>query len=340
LTGARSLIAISEWITDAPPHALHALGFPADPLTGLQTVPHAATVRRLLQRLDGDALDAAIGAYLQARASPPAPSGPPPKQPALRAVAVDGKTVRGSRTATATAIQLLAAMDHHGVVLAQRQIASKSNEIPAFQPLLDTIDLTDTVLTGDALHTQHAHGAYLRSRGAHYLAIVKKNHPGLYAQVRNIPWAAVPLDHHTRDRAHHRDEIRRLKVAAFRHINYPGARQVIQVVRRRRDLATGKLTIERVYLITSLDVFDATAAELAAWIRGHWGIENLLHHVRDRTFREDDSKVRTGHLPRTMASLRNLAISVFRQNGETNIAAALRHTSRDYHRPLSALGLT
>ncbi|MBO0913674.1 transposase, partial [Streptomyces laculatispora] len=112
-----------------------------------------------------------------------------------------------------------------------------------------------------------------------------------------------------------------------------------QVVRWRRDPATGKLTIERVYLITSLDVFDATPAELATWIRGHWGIENL-HHVRDRTFREDDSKVRTGTLPRTMASLRNLAISLFRQNDETNIAAALRRTSRDYHQPLSALGLT
>ena len=111
-------------------------------------------------------------------------------------------------------------------------------------------------------------------------------------------------------------------------------------MRWRRDLTTGKLTIERVYLITSLDIFDATPAELAAWIRGHWSIENLLHHVRDRTFREDDSKVRTGHLPRTMASLRNLAISVFRQDGETNIAAALRHTGRDHRRPLRALGLT
>ncbi|WP_406084343.1 transposase [Streptomyces virginiae] len=111
-------------------------------------------------------------------------------------------------------------------------------------------------------------------------------------------------------------------------------------MRWRRDLATGKGPSERVYLITSLDVFDATPAELAAWIRGHWGIENLLHHVRDRTFREDDSKVRTGTLPRTMASLHNLAISLFRQNGETNIAAALRRTSRDYRRPLTALGLT
>ncbi|MEU0072169.1 hypothetical protein ABZ027_21870 [Streptomyces sp. NPDC006332] len=79
-------------------------------------------------------------------------------------------------------------------------------------------------------------------------------------------------------------------------------------------MSTGKLTIERVYLITSLGVFDATCTEPATWIRGHWKIENLLHHVRDRAFREDDSKVRTGTLPRAMASLRNLAISVFRQD--------------------------
>ncbi|MCX4410116.1 transposase [Streptomyces sp. NPDC059441] len=144
--------------------------------------------------------------------------------------------------------------------------------------------------------------------------------------------------HPTRSR-HHRDEIRRLKVAVFVHIDYPGARQAIQVVRRRREMNTGKLTIERVYLITGLSVFDATCTELATWIRGHWGIENLLHHVRDRTFREDDSKVRTGTLLHAMASLRNLAISVFRQDGQTNIAAALRHTGRDYLRPLRTLGL-
>lgn len=90
-------------------------------------------MRRLLQRVDGDALDAAINVYLQART-------PPPTDPAAekgsvrRVIAVDGKVVRGSRTATAVAIQLLAAMDHHGVVLAQRQVASKSNEIPSSYP--------------------------------------------------------------------------------------------------------------------------------------------------------------------------------------------------------------
>ncbi|MEU9379745.1 ISAs1 family transposase [Streptomyces sp. NPDC048279] len=282
LTGARSLIAISEWITDASQHVLGILGFAADPLTGLRPVPHAATVRRLLQRVDGDALDAAISAYLRARTPPPA-EPEAEKTPVRRVIAVDGKVVRGSRTATAAAIQLLAAMDHHGVVLAQRQVASKSNEIPSFTPLLDGLGLENTVVTADALHTQHDHGAYLTSRGAHYVAVVKKNHPGLYAQVRKLPWRDIPLGHRTRDHAHHRDEIRRLKVAAFSHLEYPGARQAIQVVRWRRDLSTGKLTIERVNLITSLSVFDATCTELATWIRGHWGIEVRHEALRFRT---------------------------------------------------------
>ncbi|MFF8103501.1 transposase [Streptomyces sp. NPDC016640] len=70
----------------------------------------------------------------------------------------------------------------------------------------------------------------------------------------------------------------------------------------------------------------ATGSAFAAWIRGHWKIENQLHHVRDRTFREDASKIRPRHLPRVMAGLRHLAIGVHRQDGHTNIAAALRHT--------------
>ncbi|MCA1224355.1 ISAs1 family transposase, partial [Streptomyces sp. 8L] len=267
LAGARSLTAITEWISDAPSWACRALGFPVEPLTGQVCIPHPHTLRRLLVRLDGDALDSAIGAFLAARA---APSGT-----ALRAIAVDGKALRGSRTATTTYVTLLAAMDHAGTVLAQRQVADKSNEIPAFAPLLDSIDLTGTVITADALHTQHAHGVYLRKRGAHYIAQVKANHPGLSDRVRRLPWRDIDLDHYERTRAHHRHEIRRLKTAAFAHIDYPEARQALQVVRWRADFTTGKLTIERVYLITSLSPGAATGAQLAAWIRGHWKIENL-----------------------------------------------------------------
>ncbi|MFI6056564.1 ISAs1 family transposase [Streptomyces violascens] len=332
LAGARSLAAITEWISDAPAWACRVLGFPVDPLTGAVRVPHPHTLRRLLVQLDGDALDRAIGAFLTARATPAGPG--------LRAIAVDGKALRGSRTATTTYVTLLAAMDHTGNVLAQRQVADKSNEIPAFAPLLDTINLADTVITADALHTQHTHGAYLRERGAHYIAQVKANHPSLLDRVRRLPWPDITLDHYERTRAHHRHEIRRLKTAAFAHIDYPDAKQALQVVRWRHDFTSSKLTIERVYLITSLPPGAASGAQLASWIRGHWKIENLLHHVRDRTFREDDSKIHVGRLPRVMAGLRNLAISVHRQNGHTNIAAALREAARDWDRPLTALGLT
>ncbi|MFE9313218.1 ISAs1 family transposase [Streptomyces sp. NPDC006706] len=232
LAGARSLTAITEWIADAPAWACRALGFPLDPLTGTVSVPHPHTLRRLLVKLDGDALDQAIGAFLTARTTP---TGPGP-----RAIAVDGKALRGSRTATTPYVTLLAAMDHTGHVLAQRQVAVKSNEIPAFQPLLNNIDLAGTVITADALHTQHAHGAYLRTRGAHYIAQVKANHPGLFDRVRHLPWREITLDHHDRTRAHHRLEIRRLKTVAFAHLDYPDARQALQAVRWRKDFTSGK----------------------------------------------------------------------------------------------------
>ncbi|MFD4554640.1 ISAs1 family transposase [Streptomyces sp. NPDC058469] len=193
------------------------------------------------------------------------------------------------------------------------------------------------MITADALHIQRDHAAYLRRRGAHDVAIVKKNHAKLYDRVRQLPWRNMPLEHDDRTRAHHRIEISRLKALAFDHLDCRDAATAIQIVHWRRDRGTGELTIERVYLITHLMPGQATGAQLASWIRGHWGIENPLHQVRYRTFREDDSKIRTEKLPRTMASLRRLSVSVPRQNGETSIAAALRQTARDYRRPLSAL---
>jgi predicted transposase YbfD/YdcC len=331
LSGAASVTAIGEWVADAPQRVLALLGFRPDPLTGVIRPPHATTIRLVLAAVDGDVLDRAIGDFLQERQTP---------APGRRVIAVDGKTLRGSRTPDRPATALIAAMTHGGQVLAQRQVHSKSNEIPAFAPLLDGIDLTGAVVTADALHTQHDHAAYLHEHGAHYVAVVKRNHPGLHEKVRRLPWRDIRLDHYERGRGHHRDEIRRLKTAAFAHLDYPHARQALQIVRWRRDLGTDKLTIERIHLVTSLPPGAATGSELAVWIRGHWRIENQLHHVRDRTFHEDASKIRTSHLPRVMAGLRNLAIGVHRQDGHTNIAAALRRTARDHLRPLTALGLT
>ncbi len=191
LAGAASITAIGEWVADAPQRVLALLGFRPDPLTGLIRPPHATTIRLVLAAADGDALDRAIGHFLQERKTPA--SG-------RKIIAVDGKTLRGSRTAKQPAVALIAAMMHSDQVLAQRQIDGKSNEIPAFAPLLDSIDLTSAVITADALHTQHDHATYLHKRGAHYLAVVKRNHPALHESVRRLPWRDVRLDHYERGR--------------------------------------------------------------------------------------------------------------------------------------------
>ena len=82
---------------------------------------------------------------------------------------------------------------------------------------------------------------------------------------------------------------------------------------------------------------NADPATLAAWVQGHWEIENRLHWVRDVTYLEDKSLIRTGNAPRVMASLRSLAISLLRLDGHPNIASANRHHARDPQRTLKLL---
>ncbi|WP_344417181.1 hypothetical protein [Streptomyces glomeratus] len=110
----------------------------------------------------------------------------------------------------------------------------------------------------------------------------------------------------------------------------------MQIVRRRRTVTTGKVSLERVYAVTDLTAEQADAAEIAHHVREHWGIENKIHHVRDTTFAEDGSRVRTGSAPRTMAALRNPAIGALHLTGCDNIAAGLRKHGRDAARPPSA----
>ena len=135
-------------------------------------------------------------------------------------------------------------------------------------------------------------------------------------------------------------EIRTLKADSVHHFGFPHAAQVLQVTRKVGDLATHKWHTVVVYAITSLSFQRARPARLADLIRGHWMIENGLHWVRDVTFAEDACKVRTGTAPQVMACLRNLAIGVLCRAGPINLAAALRHHSRDPARPLATLGIS
>ncbi|MBE1594209.1 putative transposase YbfD/YdcC [Streptomyces stelliscabiei] len=332
LAGARSLLAVGEWIADAPPQVLQAVGAHPDPLIPERLLPAESTVRRLLARIDGDALDRAVGRWLADRRTRTA-SG-------LRALAVDGKSLRGAAKAEGRRIHLLAALDHTtGLVLAQLDVGEKTNEITCFKPLLDTVaDLAGTVVTSDAMHTQREHADYLLSRGSHYIVLVKGNQKKLRKQLKSLPWKQIPLQGRSRSTGHGRLEIRRIKACTVNNLLFPGARQAIQIKRRRTDRKTGKTTVKTVYAVTSLTSEQATPAKLASLVRGHWKVE-ALHHVRDTTFAEDASQLRTGNAPRAMATWRNLAIGALQLTGVTNIAAALRHNARDARRPLAVLGL-
>jgi predicted transposase YbfD/YdcC len=325
LAGARSFTAIAEWAADADQATRDALG-----VTGV--VPCESTFRRTLQNLDAGALDDAAGTWAQQRTAPAAG--------AQRMIAVDGKTLRGSGVAGGPGRHLLAALDHaHGVVLGQVDVEAKTNEIPMFATLLDRIDLAGAVVTADALHAQRAHANYLvTQRGAHYVITVKRNQPGLHAQLANLPWRQVPVARDARQRGHGRAEERTLKITAVAAgLAFPHAAQAIQIVRRRRPLNSKKWSAETVYAITSLTAIQARPADLAAIIRGHWLIEDRLHWIRDVTYDEDRSQVRTANGPRVVASLRNLAITILRLTGETSIAAALRHHARRPGRPLQTI---
>jgi predicted transposase YbfD/YdcC len=319
LAGARSFTAIAEWAADAEEETLARLG-----VSG--TVPSESTFRRTLQRLDADAFDELAGRWAAQRTAP---------QPGdRRAIAVDGKTLRGSGHGSQDSRHLLAALDHaHGVVLGQVEVDATTNEIPRFSALCDRIEITGAVITADALHAQHAHAAYLHRRGAHYLLIVKRNQPGLHAQLAALPWRDVPVAYTKRERGHGRTERRTLKVTAVaRGLAFPHAAQAIQITRRRK--VNGKWSRESCHAVTSLTVTQASPARLAAIIRGHWGIEDRLHWVRDLDFDEDRSQIRTASGPRIMASLRNLAVTILRLAGARNIAAALRYQARRSSRPL------
>jgi predicted transposase YbfD/YdcC len=316
IAGSRSFAAIGQWAADAGADVLAGLGAARGPA-------EESTFRRAFAMIDPGTLDQVLGAWLWTRAV---------HAGGRLVIAIDGKAVRGARSKDGKAPHLVAALAHGvGAVLGQAAVTAKSNEIPAVRDLLKAFaSLAGAVITIDALHTQSETAQVITSRGADYVMTVKGNMPTLYRQLKKLPWARIPAtsavstDHGRRARR----TIKAVLTPAW--IEFAGAAQVAQI--RRTVTKKGSKTVEVVYLITSDR--DADPATLAAWIRGHWEIENKLHWVRDVTYQEDRSLVRTGNAPRVMASLRSLGISLLRLDGHSNIAAANRHHARDPHRTL------
>ena len=373
LAGSKSFYAIGQWIAGAGQKTLKTLGARRDPASGRYLGPDEKTVRRVCAMVDGDAVDGALGRWVTRRTALAVAArsrvGRPRRKadrrkadrrsrrakaagqrrarksvrdrhrPVMPGVAVDGKTARGARTKEGKAPHLLAAVTHGGIVLAQRQVAEKSNEITAFIPLLQPLDLTGFVITSDAMQTQRANARFLREdKHAHFLFPVLDNQPTLFARLDALSWAEVPVTARTEDRDRGRHEIRTIQVIdAPQDLSFPHINQVLLV--ERTTTYQGQTTYQAMLYVTSLTAEHASPADLLAHVRGHWTVE-VTHWVRDVTFSEDASRVRTGNAPRVMASFRNLAISLLRLDDVTNNAAALRDNARKDRRALKLLGLS
>lgn len=283
--------------------------------------PSDSLYRKLLPRLDAEQIETALADWIRAtlQATPDDP------------IALDGKTVRGARAADQHAPHLLSFRTHQShETLLQVEVCEKTNEIPVAQALLPCLPLGGRVCTADALHTQIDFHRWVHALGGFSVLTVKKNQPLLFEALATyfadhdaICWQAS-----TRDDHRGRTEIRHIRVSTEMNTYlsaWPHLAQVAELTRIVTVRRTGKVSEEIVYLITDLPPAQATPERLLALVRGHWSIENASHYVRDVTFHEDRSALRSGHAPQILAALRNLAITLIHRQGSSQIAATRRH---------------
>jgi predicted transposase YbfD/YdcC len=296
--------------------------------------PSGSLYRWLLPQLDACAIERVLGTWVQATTTAPV------DEP----LALDGKTLRGARWGQQIAPHLLAFVTHHSQeTFWQVRVDEKTNEIPVAKQVLPTLPMQQRVCTADALQTHAEFLRLMHQLQAETILTVKGNQPTLFADLEAYfadPQARY-LQAETIDRQRGRTEVRTIKVStemnAYLASSWPFVAQVAQLT--RTVTTAGKTTTEVVYLITTLAPAKASPQRLLELNRGHWSIENRSHYVRDVTFGEDRSRLRTGSAPQILAAFRNLAITLIHRFGSSQIRATRRHFASCPQQALALLSL-
>ena len=315
LCGADDWVAVAAWCHARLAWLKTFLDLPAG-------VPSHDTFGRVFARLDPDAFDACFAAWARALGGTSADAA----AGGGRLLAIDGKSIRRSfehawdRAGMTHLLTAFSAGD--GRALAQLSVdGAKENEIAAMPRLLGLLDLRGAVVTADALHCQRDTAARVTSGGGDYVLAVKDNQPTLHAKAKalmdDVALGRPRGDHEEADGGHGRVEVRRAwlhravgDLGADLAGQWPGLACVAMVECRREVLGPGTVSTERRYFIGSLA--DATAAEVAGYVRGHWRVENQLHWQLDVSFREDERRVRKGHAAENFSRLCRMALNRLR----------------------------
>jgi predicted transposase YbfD/YdcC len=277
-------------------------------------VPSHDTFYRVFTALDPKAFAERFGRWMAAAC----------EAAGLVPIAIDGKSARRARRNTATGcLHLVGAWAaENRLVLGQAAVPDGSNEVAAIPELLRTLELTGALVTIDAAGCQTENARLIRAGGGHYLLAAKGNQPALEAAVQAVFDRACAAEfegvrhdtHASAEDGHGRHEERYVTVIygpAGVPAEWPDVAAVVLVARERR--AGGKSQSTAHYYVTS---YAGTAAEMAGFIRGHWGIENGLHWVLDVAFREDESRTRAGHAGANLGLLRRVAVSLLKRAGD------------------------
>jgi predicted transposase YbfD/YdcC len=319
-------------------------------------IPSHDTFTRVFAQLDPEAFNACFLSWTEAVRAALADTASQQQVPKEQ-IAIDGKMLRHSfeHGNIQTAVHMVSAWAHQsGLVLAQRKVDGKSNEITAVPELLKKLDVAGCIVSMDAMHCQKETARHVVEQGGDYLLGLKGNQESLHEAVRLFFDDAIQrnfeepgrdgpavIQHAScelQEKDHGRIELRKCTVvAAEPHLRWldpdgqwAGLASIILIESERRTGSDFEIvTTERRFYISSLPgLSKKDARRTARAVRAHWGIENCLHWVLDVAFREDDSRTRRHHGPENLATLRRIAYNLLKRDQTTKAGVkARRHAA-------------